>query len=56
MDTKFQIFFVAGDMPRGSCFLESTTLLNIALGFGIAIFACIYVAAPFSGMYIPIPF
>lgn len=40
--------FAAKAAP-GSCFLGSTTLLNIAFGFGFAIFISVYVAASFSG-------
>lgn len=36
----------------GSCFLGSTTLLNIAFGFGFSIFIAVYVAASFSGGHI----
>lgn len=36
----------------GSCFLGSTTLLNIAFGFGLSIFVSVYVAASFSGGHI----
>jgi aquaporin PIP len=37
------------EVVPGSCFLQSTTLLNIALSFGLSLFACIYFAASFSG-------
>jgi aquaporin PIP len=33
----------------GSCFLQSTTLLNIAMSFGFALFVIIYFTASFSG-------
>ena len=38
--------------PPGSCFLGSTTLLNIAFAFGFAIFIAVFVAASFSGGHI----
>lgn len=36
----------------GSCFLQSTTLLNIAMSFGFALFVVIYFTASFSGGHI----
>lgn len=45
-DTKLE------DVPPGSCFLQSTTLLNIALSFGLSLFVCIYFSASFSGGHI----
>ena len=47
-------FFFAAKAAPGSCFLGSTTLLNIAFGFGFSIFIAIYVAASFSGMLPPL--
>ena len=36
----------------GSCFLQSTTVLNIALSFGFTLFVIIYFTASFSGGHI----
>ena len=35
--------------PEGSCYLDSLTMLNIALAFGGAIAVVVYAAASFSG-------
>lgn len=40
------------NVAPGSCFLQSTTLLNIALSFGISLFVVIYFTASFSGGHI----
>jgi len=40
------------NIAPGSCFLQSTTLLNIALSFGLSLFVVIYFAASFSGGHI----
>lgn len=40
------------DVAPGSCFLQSTTLLNIALSFGLSLFVVIYFSASFSGGHI----
>lgn len=42
----------APTVKPGSCFLQSTTLLNIALSFGFSLFAVVYFAASFSGGHI----
>jgi aquaporin PIP len=40
------------EVVPGSCFLQSTTLLNIALSFGLSLFIVIYFTASFSGGHI----
>ena len=49
---KLMWLISAAKAAPGSCFLGSTTLLNIAFGFGFSIFICVYVAASFSGGYL----
>ena len=48
------VFALAAKAAPGSCFLGSTTLLNIAFGFGFSIFIAVYVAASFSGKHLPL--